>query len=136
MVLSGIFILDMKGKVLISRNYRGDIENTVVDKFIGLVMDKEEDGSLTPLVTTDECTFAFIKRNNLYVVATTKKNSNIAMIFVLLHKICAVRIFTNLLTLFSSFYFFIKVITEASGHWEISKVPLGFVHQVTGSESP
>jgi hypothetical protein len=95
MVLSGIFILDMKGKVLISRNYRGDIENTVVDKFIGLVMDKEEDGSLTPLVTTDECTFAFIKRNNLYVVATTKKNSNIAMIFVLLHKICAVRIFTN-----------------------------------------
>ena len=38
MVLSGIYILDMKGKVLISRNYRGDIENNVIDKFIGLVM--------------------------------------------------------------------------------------------------
>jgi hypothetical protein len=34
--------------------------------------------------------FEFIKHSNLYVVATTKKNSNIAMIFVLLHKICAV----------------------------------------------
>jgi hypothetical protein len=25
----------MKGKVLISRNYRGDIDNSVIDKFIG-----------------------------------------------------------------------------------------------------
>ena len=90
MVLSGIYILDMKGKVLISRNYRGDIENNIIDKFIGLVMDKEEDGSLTPLLQTEECTFAFIRRNNLYVVATTKRNSNIAMIFSLLHKICTV----------------------------------------------
>ena len=97
MVLSGIYILDMKGKVLISRNYRGDIENNVIEKFIGLVMDKEEDNTLTPLLQTDESTFAFIRRNNLYVVATTKKNSNIAMIFSLLHKICAVSI-TDFLT--------------------------------------
>ena len=94
MVLSAIYILDMKGKVLISRNYRGDIENTVIDKFIGLVMDREEDGSLTPLLQTEECTFAFIRRNNLYVVATTKKNSNIAMVFALLHKIC--QVYTNM----------------------------------------
>ena len=91
MVLSAIYILDAKGKVLINRNYRGDIENTVIDKFIGLVMEKEEDGTLTPLLTMDDTTFAFVKRNNLYLVATTKKNSNIAMVFVLLHKIYAVR---------------------------------------------
>lgn len=90
MVLSAIYILDMKGKVLISRNYRGDVENSLIDKFIGLVSEKDEDGSLTPLICTPECTYAFIKHSNLYVVATTKKNSNIAMIFVLLHKICAV----------------------------------------------
>jgi len=80
----------MKGKVLINRNYRGDVENSMIDKFIGLVSEKDEDGSLTPLISTPECTYAFIKHSNLYVVATTKKNSNIAMIFVLLHKICAV----------------------------------------------
>lgn len=90
MTLSAIYFLDMKGKVLISRNYRGDIESNLIDKFIGLVTEKEEDGSLTPLLSTQECTYAFIKHNNLYVVATTKKNSNIAMIFVLLHKICTV----------------------------------------------
>ena len=90
MVLSGIYILDMKGKVLISRNYRGDIENSAIDKFFGLVMDKEDEGMLTPLLSTQEATFAYIKHNNLYVVATTKKNSNIVMIFSLLHKICSV----------------------------------------------
>lgn len=80
----------MKGKVLINRNYRGDVDNSMIDKFIGLVSEKDEDGSLTPLISTPDCTYAFIKHSNLYVVATTKKNSNIAMIFVLLHKICAV----------------------------------------------
>ena len=35
MACSAIYFLDMKGKVLLHRNYRGDIENTVIDKFIG-----------------------------------------------------------------------------------------------------
>ena len=35
MACSAIYFLDNKGKVLISRNYRGDIENSVIDKFIG-----------------------------------------------------------------------------------------------------
>lgn len=91
MVLSAVYILDMKGKVLISRNYRGDIENNVIDQFIGLVMDREDEGQVTPLIQTQDVTFAFIKHRNLYVVATTKKNSNIVMIFTLLHKICSVR---------------------------------------------
>ena len=63
---------------------------TLAILFSRLVSEKDEDGSLTPLICTPECTYAFIKHSNLYVVATTKKNSNIAMIFVLLHKICAV----------------------------------------------
>jgi len=92
MACSAIYFLDMKGKVLMYRNYRGDIENTVIDKFIGLVTDMEEDecSDQRPLIKTEECTFAYIKHSNLYVVATTRKNSNIAMLFTLLHKICAV----------------------------------------------
>ena len=35
MACSAIYFLDMKGKVLMYRNYRGDIENTVIEKFIG-----------------------------------------------------------------------------------------------------
>jgi len=90
MACSAIYILDMKGKVLLSRNYRGDIENNVIDKFIGLINDSEDDGVLTPLITVPEATFAYIKHNNLYIVATLRKNSNVAMLFTLLHKICSV----------------------------------------------
>lgn len=41
---SAIFVLDVKGKVLISRNYRGDMDLAVIDKFMPLLMEKEEEG--------------------------------------------------------------------------------------------
>ncbi len=54
--------------------------------------DLDDDNNMNPLIKTEECTFAFIKHTNLYVVATTRKNSNIAMLFALLHKICQVKL--------------------------------------------
>lgn len=33
MVCSAVFIMDLKGKILISRNYRGDIPMSVSEKF-------------------------------------------------------------------------------------------------------
>ena len=50
----------------------------------------DDDNNMTPLIKTEECTFAFIKHNNVYVVATTRKNSNISMLFAMLHRICQV----------------------------------------------
>lgn len=77
-------------QVLISRNYRGDIDLGVIEKFMPLLMEKEEEGMLTPILQTTECTFSYIKYNNLYIVSTTKKNANIALVFVFLHKIVQV----------------------------------------------
>lgn len=90
MSLSAIYILDVKGKVLISRNYRGDFDLGIIEKFMPLLMEKEEEGLLTPLIYTPECTYSFIKYNNLIIVSTTKKNSNVAMVFVFLHKLVQV----------------------------------------------
>lgn len=90
---SAIFVLDVKGKVLISRNYRGDnIDMAVIDKFMPLLMEREEEGLVTPILQTSETTFAYIKTNNLYIVSTTprNKNVNIALVFVFLHKIAQV----------------------------------------------
>lgn len=90
MSISAIYILDVKGKVLISHNYRGDLESNVIEKFMPLLMEKEEEGLLTPILQTNDCTFAYIKTNNLFIVSTTKKNANIALVFVFLHKIVRV----------------------------------------------
>ncbi len=37
-----IFILDLKGKVLVARNYRGELDSNVIDKFMPLLMEKGE----------------------------------------------------------------------------------------------
>ncbi|CAG0915758.1 unnamed protein product [Notodromas monacha] len=90
MSTSAIYFLDVKGKVLLSRNYRGDVDMNLIDKFMPLVMEREEDGNLNPVIQTNDCTFAFIKHNNLYVVSTSRKNANVAMVFVFLHRVVQV----------------------------------------------
>eukprot|EP00842_Homolaphlyctis_polyrhiza_P006373 jgi/Hompol1/6737/HPOL_001544-RA len=92
MVASAVFILDLKGKVLISRNYRGDIPMSAIEKFMPLIIEVEEEQlSLSPVVSTDDgINFLYIRHNNLFLVAITKKNSNAATILLFLHKLCEV----------------------------------------------
>ena len=78
--------------------------------FAGLVSDMEEENDSCPLIKTEECTFAYIKVrgvtivtkvvivsvtvqvSNVYIVATTRSNTNIAMLFSLLHRVTQVLI--------------------------------------------
>eukprot|EP00118_Oscarella_pearsei_P024946 m.307182 g.307182 ORF g.307182 m.307182 type:complete len:423 (+) comp41990_c0_seq1:89-1357(+) len=90
MPASAVFMLDLKGKVLISRNYRGDVNMAAIDKFLPLVLEAEDDGATTPIVVTEKVTFVYIKYNNLYIVSTTQKNANVTLIFVFLHKVVQV----------------------------------------------
>ncbi|XP_068676666.1 AP-1 complex subunit mu-1-like [Montipora foliosa] len=89
MSTSAVFVLDIKGKVIISRNYRGDtrIEMSLIEKFMPLVLEKEEEGTQTPICEHQDVTFVYIKYNNLYLVSMTKKNANVALLFVFLHTI-------------------------------------------------
>ncbi|OUM63654.1 hypothetical protein PIROE2DRAFT_36766, partial [Piromyces sp. E2] len=80
-VASAIFILDLKGKVLISRNYRGDIPIRKIEKFMPLVLAAEEE---------EQTLFLYVKHNNLYLLAMTKKNSNAVTILLFLHKLIEV----------------------------------------------
>jgi AP-1 complex subunit mu len=90
MVASAIFILDGKGKVLISRNYRGDIPMTAIERFPKLLAEQEEDNTVTPVIQDENVTFVFIKHSNIYVVSTTNKNSNSMMLISFMHSFCRV----------------------------------------------
>ncbi|KAJ3189342.1 AP-1 complex subunit mu-1 [Gaertneriomyces sp. JEL0708] len=92
MAASAIFILDLKGKVLISRNYRGDIPMSAVEKFMPLLLDlEEEEQAPTPVVSTEDgIHFLYVKHNNLYLLAMTRKNTNAATILLFLHKLVEV----------------------------------------------
>ena len=79
-----------KRQAIISRDYRGDVDRDEIDKFMPLVMDMEDEGTVTPILRAENTTFAYIKHQNLYVVAATKKNANVALVFVFLHKLVQV----------------------------------------------
>jgi AP-1 complex subunit mu len=51
---SAIFFLDLKGKTLLARNYRGDIPMSAVEKFMPLLLDAEEESAAPPPCISNE----------------------------------------------------------------------------------
>eukprot|EP00592_Proboscia_alata_P000055 CAMPEP_0194367472 /NCGR_PEP_ID=MMETSP0174-20130528/15561_1 /TAXON_ID=216777 /ORGANISM="Proboscia alata, Strain PI-D3" /LENGTH=452 /DNA_ID=CAMNT_0039143243 /DNA_START=56 /DNA_END=1414 /DNA_ORIENTATION=- len=107
MVASAIFITDLGGKAIISRNYRGDIPLTSsIEKFAKYLTDVEDDdkrpifhvdsnGEFTDDVENAGAgpggeTFVYVQNNNLYLCAVTRKNSNVALIVTFLYKLAGV----------------------------------------------
>ncbi|VDP30267.1 unnamed protein product [Schistosoma mattheei] len=90
MVVSALYILDNKGKVLIHRNYRGDVETSAIEKFMPVAMEREEEGSLIPVLQLGEITFTYVKYNYLYLVCLTRKNANVAMVLAFLYKLVSI----------------------------------------------
>lgn len=53
-------------QVLICRNYRGDVDMSEVEHFMPILMEKEEEGMLSPILAHGGVRFMWIKHNNLY----------------------------------------------------------------------
>jgi len=86
MSCSAIFILDMKGNVIMSRNYRGDVDMSLIEKFMPLLMEQEDEGKSSPVLQKDGLSYTFIKHMNIYLVSLSKTNANVAMILSFLYK--------------------------------------------------
>uniref|UniRef100_A0A8C4TP36 AP-1 complex subunit mu-2 n=1 Tax=Erpetoichthys calabaricus TaxID=27687 RepID=A0A8C4TP36_ERPCA len=90
MSASAVFILDLKGKVLIYRDYKGDVSMSEIDFFMPVLMQQEEEGLLCPLISHGKVHFLWIKHSNLYLVAATTKNSNASLVYTFLYKLVEV----------------------------------------------
>jgi AP-1 complex subunit mu len=89
MPASAVFIMDVKGKVIISRNYRGDLPMTVADQFAKHLLEDDETG-LTPIITEENVTFVYIRHNNLILMAATQRNANAMVILNFLYRLIEV----------------------------------------------
>lgn len=90
MGLSALFITDLSGKVIISRDYRGDVPADVSDQFKQIISQTDEE-LLRPVISgPDGNNFVFITHNNLYLVAVTKRNSNVVTVLCFLHELVKV----------------------------------------------
>jgi len=65
MPVSAVYLLDSKGKVIISRDYRGDIPLKCLERFITHVLETEET-ELKPIFEEDGISYIYIKYNSLY----------------------------------------------------------------------
>lgn len=107
MVASAVFITDLGGKAIISRNYRGEIPLTKsIDRFAKYLMEVEDDakkpvfrvdanGDLLPDEDVGSTgvgghSFIYVQHNNLYLVAVTCRNSNVALIATFLFQLASV----------------------------------------------
>eukprot|EP00696_Hemimastix_kukwesjijk_P011061 gnl/Hemi2/23906_TR8026_c0_g1_i1.p1 gnl/Hemi2/23906_TR8026_c0_g1~~gnl/Hemi2/23906_TR8026_c0_g1_i1.p1 ORF type:complete len:424 (-),score=159.01 gnl/Hemi2/23906_TR8026_c0_g1_i1:259-1530(-) len=88
MTVSAVFILDLKGKVIIARNYRGDVPMTCIERFVHNVLDNED--TTKPIFVDNETSFIHVKHSNLYLVAVTKRNGNATLAVLFLYKLVTV----------------------------------------------
>merc|ERR1711871_608611 len=86
MSCSAVFILDAKGKIIINRNYRGDVPMTVAERFANYIAETEEE-DLRPVVQDNGVTFVYVKYNNLYLLSCTKGNANATVIVLFLYRL-------------------------------------------------
>ncbi|EGV64022.1 AP-1 adaptor complex mu subunit Apm1 [Yamadazyma tenuis] len=97
---SQIHFLDIKGKSLLSRDYRGDIDTSAIEKFPLLLLELEntsnstgsatDDSNYRPFIHHQGVNYVFINHNNLYICALTLKNENIMSIIIFLSKLVEV----------------------------------------------
>ncbi|KAJ7027511.1 Adaptor-related protein complex 1 mu 1 subunit [Mycena alexandri] len=94
-----IAILDLKGKSLIQRCYRDDVPPSSIESFMPLVLDMEDEGQhVTPCFSSQGVNYMHIRHSNLYVLALSRRNSNVAETIVFLHRFVQVLVdyFTTL----------------------------------------
>ncbi|KAK6787743.1 hypothetical protein RDI58_016268 [Solanum bulbocastanum] len=86
--ISALFLLDMKGRCLISRDYRGDVSAQQVEKFFTKLLEKEGDlESDGPVCHENGVNYMFIQHKNIYLMAASKQNSNAASLLFFLHRV-------------------------------------------------
>ncbi|EFJ52801.1 hypothetical protein VOLCADRAFT_108841 [Volvox carteri f. nagariensis] len=87
MAISAIFFLDIKGRIIIFRDYRGDVSPKYAEKFMSKINEMEEAGKLSPVIYDDGVTYLYLQVANLYLLAVTRTNVNACSTLVFLHRL-------------------------------------------------
>lgn len=87
MACSALFVLDLKGRVLLSRDYRGDVSPKQAERFITKLNELEESGKVTPVILDEGVSYIYVQYSNLYLLAVAKNNINAGAILLFLHKL-------------------------------------------------
>lgn len=85
---SALFVLDIKGRCLISRDYRGNVSAAEVERFFFKLLEKEGDmESHGPICCDNGVSYVFIQHSNVYLMTASRQNCNAASLLVFLHRV-------------------------------------------------
>nr|KAJ0214559.1 hypothetical protein LSAT_V11C400159040 [Lactuca sativa] len=88
---SALFLLDIKGRVLVWRDYRGDVSAAQAERFFTKLIEKEGDqdsqDSQGPVVYDNGVTYMFIQHSNIYLMIASRQNCNAASLLLFLHRL-------------------------------------------------
>ncbi|CAH1417246.1 unnamed protein product [Lactuca virosa] len=88
---SALFLLDIKGRVLVWRDYRGDVSAVQAERFFTKLIEKEGDqdsqDSQGPVVYDNGVTYMFIQHSNIYLMIASRQNCNAASLLLFLHRL-------------------------------------------------
>jgi AP-1 complex subunit mu len=87
---SAVFILDCRGKVILWRNYRGEVPPGVAERFVMNVVEEPEESNIKPVFVEDGVIYCWIKYNNLYFLGVSRKNANAVLILTYLYRLAEV----------------------------------------------
>ncbi|CAO2819033.1 unnamed protein product [Amaranthus hypochondriacus] len=88
---SALYLLDVKGRILISRDFRGDVSSLEAERFFTNLIRKQEDSmSQGPVIHEKGVTYMFVQHNNLYLMAASRQNCNAASLLLFLHRLVQV----------------------------------------------
>uniref|UniRef100_A0A7S0R0U6 MHD domain-containing protein n=1 Tax=Pyramimonas obovata TaxID=1411642 RepID=A0A7S0R0U6_9CHLO len=90
MGVSAVFALDLKGKVIIARDYRGDVALNCTERFTQHLADVENESELTPIWEDNGVTYAYVQHNNIYLLAVTRANANAMAMLTFIHRLIQV----------------------------------------------
>ncbi|KAM2636753.1 hypothetical protein EV1_021346 [Malus domestica] len=85
---SVLFLLYIKGRVLIWRDYSGDVSAAQAERFFTKFIEKEGDPqSQDPVVYDNGVSYIFIQHNNIYLMIASRQNCNAASLLLFMHRV-------------------------------------------------
>jgi len=85
-MIAALLFINQKGEVVISRMYRDGYSRTVADTFRSQVIAGKEAGR-SPVKIIGNTSFMFIQHANMYAVAVSEGNAQVALTFQFLHEL-------------------------------------------------
>jgi hypothetical protein len=86
---SALFLLDIKGRVLVWRDYRGDVTAAQAERFFTKLIETE---SNDPVAYDNGVTYMFVQHSNIYLMIASRQNCNAASLLFFLHRVVDVSI--------------------------------------------